>query len=551
MLGDRARAAQQGLDQTQEVIPNGTGAPWPVRPSMMVGMSLSPRTEIFKPALHSASGMAVAQNARAARVGAAILETGGNAADAAVAVSFALGILEPWMSGIGGGGAALFRDAHAGKVYSIDFGLRAPSRFRHGAYMLSEGRSRELFPWRGVEGDRNANGIDAVAIPAMVAGMAAIHQHFGHMPWRELIIPAIDEAKAGLDIDWYSAQVIASNMARLTHPAIAAQFLPDGLPPQVLDIALGKRMPMPQLADTLSTLADEGPESFRTGNLAATFAHEIAELGGTIDAADLAAVAPEIAEAASVPFRGSEVFLSPGLTSGRTLGRTLALMEADTRGRPATSMRDWYAAMAASLTEAQAERWANDGDVRQADCTTHFATADASGSLCSVTQTILSAFGSGVMTPRTGIILNNGMLWFDPESGRPNSIAPGKRCLMNVCPTILRQGERFTAIGAAGGRRILSAVTQVTGFLVDHGMTLEEAMHHPRIDCSIAGTVQANPLLADLLDGAFPGAVSHRPPHGPWPVLYSIVNALAVEAGGATGCADPMSPWADVAVANE
>lgn len=513
-------------------------------------MSHSSRTEIVKPALHSSSGMVVAQNARAAAIGAVILEAGGNAADAAVAVSFALGVLEPWMSGIGGGGAALFRDTSAGKVYAIDFGLKAPARLRPGAYTLADGRSRELFPWRGVEGDRNAIGIDAVAVPANVAGMAAVHKRFGRMPWKDLLAPAIESAKIGLDIDWYSSLVIATSMARLIDPTLAALFLPDGRPPQVLDVALGRRIAMPRLADTLETLADEGPECFRTGSLALTLADEIAELGGTIGAGDLAGVTAEITEATSMAFRGSEILLSPGLTAGRTLGRSMELLETDERAQQGASMRDWYAAMATSLGNAQAERWANDGDIRQKDCTSHFATADAAGNLCSVTQTILSAFGSGIMTPKSGIILNNGMLWFDPEPGKPNSIAPGKRCLMNICPTILRQGERHTAIGAAGGRRILSAVAQLAGFLVDHGMTPEEAVHQPRIDCSMAGAVQVPPALSDLLETAFAGTTTSSPPHVPWPILYSIVSVLAVEADGATGCADPIAPWSDVAIPN-
>ena len=513
-------------------------------------MSLSSRTETVKPALHSDSGMVVAQNARAAAIGAQILEAGGNAADAAVAVSFALGVLEPWMSGIGGGGAALFRDVSSEKVYSIDFGLKAPARLRQGAYALAEGRSRELFSWKAVEGDRNAIGIEAVAVPATVAGMAAIHCRFGRMPWKDLLAPAIDNARAGLDIDWYSSLVIATSMGRLTDPTIAAQFLPGGLPPQVLDVALGRRLPLSRLADTLATLADEGPDCFRIGSLASTLVGEIADLGGTIGFGDLAGVTAEIAEATSTVFRDSEIFLSPGLTAGRTLGRAMDLLATDESARHGASMRDWYIAIAASLDKAQAERWANDGDIRQGDCTSHFAVADAAGNLCSVTQTVLSAFGSGVMTPKSGIILNNGMLWFDPEPGRPNSIAPAKRCLMNICPTILRQGGRHTAIGAAGGRRILSAVAQIAGFLVDHGMTPEEAMHHPRIDCSTAGVVQVPPSLAGLLETAFAATTTSSPPHVPWPILYSIAGVLAVEADGATGCADPIAPWSDVAVPN-
>lgn len=514
-------------------------------------MNLSSRTEIHKPALFSEQGMVVAQNARAAQIGAEILSAGGNAADAAVAVSFALGVVEPWMSGVGGGGAALFRDAASGVVYSIDFGLRAPLELVPGAFVLADGISQELFPWRRVVGDRNACGIHSVAVPATVAGMAALHARFGRMPWAELIAPAIEEARRGFLVDWFSSLAIGANTARLTaDPAMAEQFLPDGVPPSTIDMGKARRLPMMQLAETLEAIAAGGAHAFYKGDIATALVQEFADLGGSIGKADLSAMSVDIIEASSTRFRQADVFLAPGLTAGRTLGRTLSLLAGSDGARPQSSMRDWYVAIADALQTAQAERWEQDGDTQHPDCTSHFSTCDAAGNLCSVTQTILSAFGSGVMTPKTGVILNNGMLWFDPEPGRPNSLGPGKRCLMNVCPTIVRQKDRFTAIGAAGGRRILSAVAQLVGFVVDHGMSIEEATHHPRIDCSSAGTIQIHPGLVDTLANAFPGKETFSVPHTVWPIAYSIVGALAVEPDGAIGCADPISPGADAAVSD-
>src|SRR5207237_7300496 len=142
--------------------------------------------------------------------------------------------------------------------------------------------------------------------------------------------------------------------------------------------------------------------------------------------------------------------------------------------------RPRYADYARVLSRNWRDQLQSAGD--RESCTTHFSIVDRAGNLCAVTQTLLSIFGSRVVSPSTGVLLNNGIMWFDPEPGKPNSLAPGKRCLANFCPIIGESGGRRFALGASGGRKIIGAVLQIASFLVDHGLTLEEAFHQQRID---------------------------------------------------------------------
>ena len=137
------------------------------------------------------------------------------------------------------------------------------------------------------------------------------------------------------------------------------------------------------------------------------------------------------------------------------------------------------------------------GDKPTNTCTTHFCAADSEGNMVALTQTLMSLFGSCVMLPKTGITMNNGMLWFDPEPNRPNSIAPGKRPLCNICPVVVtKDGKPWFCIGASGGRRIVPAVTQLSLMLIDRGLDVETAFHQPRIDVSGVGSDPRQPRTA-------------------------------------------------------
>ena len=164
-----------------------------------------------------------------------------------------------------------------------------------------------------------------------------------------------------------------------------------------------------------------------------------------------------------------------------------------------------------------------------------------------MTQTLLSIFGSRVVSPSTGVLLNNGIMWFDPEAGKPNSLAPGKRCLANYCPVVGQapSGARF-ALGAAGGRKIVGAVLQLISFLVDHGLALEEAFHRPRMDMSggervvADATLPAEELLA--LKSAFPVSTARR---GVYPDAFARPCGVLRSGELNSGCTEAAQPWAD------
>lgn len=186
-------------------------------------------------------------------------------------------------------------------------------------------------------------------------------------------------------------------------------------------------------------------------------------------------------------------------------------------------------------------------------CTTHLTTVDRNGNMVALTQTLLSVFGSKVMLPQTGILMNNGMMWFDPRPKRPNSMAPGKHPLSNMCPTLFKtaDGERF-ALGASGGRKIMPAVMQLISMVVDHGMNVNDAMHQPRIDVSGAPIVSVDQALdatiADTLSNKYDVL---RTPNGVYPAMFACPNLVSDGNGGEqTGAVFIASPWASVEAAS-
>jgi gamma-glutamyltranspeptidase/glutathione hydrolase len=180
-------------------------------------------------------------------------------------------------------------------------------------------------------------------------------------------------------------------------------------------------------------------------------------------------------------------------------------------------------------------------------CTTHFSVVDRHGNMCAVTQTLLSIFGSRVVSPSTGLLLNNGIMWFDPEPGKANSLAPNKRVLANYCPVvgIGADGSQF-AIGASGGRKILGAVLQLSSFLLDHGMTLEQAFHQPRIDVSGGGQIMVDqdlaPEIQQALAQVMPTSSVRRTV---FPYAFACPAGVMRQRGMNMGCTEIMSPWGD------
>src|SRR5205823_1668991 len=435
-------------------------------------------------------GVVAAQHKRAAEVGAEILAVGGDAIDAAVATSFALGVVEPWMSGLAAGGAMVIWRAAQEKAYVVDYGMRSPAALNPADYPIVGGRDPELFAWPRVKDDRNVQGATAVAVPGVVAGMALAHERFGKLAWRELVAPAVRLAEEGMILDWFAGLQIASTAQPLSLDRdAAAMFLEEGKwPPLAGWTALSeKRLDQRRLGSTLNEISEVGAKALYGGDVGAAIAKDVREKGGYLSLADLASYRASIADALETPYRGGRVLAASGLFTG---GPAIAacLRKLSQTAKPS------YVDYARVLDEVWRARLNDAGD--RDSCTTHFSVVDRQGNLCAVTQTNLSIFGSRVVSPSTGVLLNNGVMWFDPEQGKANSLGPAKRCLANYCPVVgeTPKGARF-AIGASGGRKIVGTVLQLSSFIIDHGATLEEAFHRPRIDVSGGERAIADALL--------------------------------------------------------
>src|SRR5262245_4365034 len=518
------------------------------------------RTQIIRKAvIPTRGGVVAAAHRRAAEVGASVLAAGGDAVDAAVATSFAIGVVEPWMSGPAAGGAMVLWRAGEGRARVVDYGMRSPRALDPADYPLAPGggASKDLFAWPAVVDDRNVRGATAVAVPGVISVMGLAHAEYGRMPWRELVAPAVKLAKQGLLVDWFFTLLVTSVARELAaDPDAARMFLDDGTWPisggwtSVIERHLDQRA----MAETLERIAQKGPREFYEGEVARALVRDLQAKGSRMAEADLATYQARIVGAHTVPYRDGRIYVAPGLTGGPTLAQALGILAREltpAHGRPGASS---YVAYARALDQAFNTRLAGMGDAaglveaaHAPSSTTHFSIVDRHGNLCSVTQTLLSIFGSRVVSPSTGLLLNNGIMWFDPEPGKPNSLGPGKRCLGNFCPVIGESGDgRRFALGASGGRKIIGAVLQIISFILDHGLTLEEAFHQQRIDMSGASKVTADRTLPqdvlDALAAAFPTTTAVRTN---FPYAFACPAAVLRDGETNMGCTEILSPWGD------
>jgi gamma-glutamyltranspeptidase/glutathione hydrolase len=508
--------------------------------------------------------MIASQHSLASDIGAKVLADGGNAVDAAVAAGLAIGAVEPWMSGLGGGGFMLIQRAGEDVAHCVEFGMRASQELNPEDYPLrAGGEDADLFSWPAVVDDRNVRGPLSVAVPGMVKGHALALSTFGTRSWEQSIRPGLELAEAGMDVDWYATLKIASEARSImTDEECARTYLPGGFAPAgswggpIPHIKLGA------LAGTYRRLLEAGPEDFYHGELAASICADAARLGVRITPQDLATYEAKVTPVQPTPYRDASVFAAPGLSAGPTLLDALERLSqrwsaGDGGGAPDAGA---YTAYASSLREAYTLRLETLGDVDDGAqaatgpspaCTTHMSVVDAQGNFVALTQTLLSIFGSKVMLPETGMLMNNGIMWFDPRPGRPNSMAPGKRPLSNMCPTVLRCPDGWSvALGASGGRRIMPAVFQLLSFLVDYGMDVGEAMHTPRLDVSgEAATLANRHLPQDVLSALAAAGDTLTVQHGVHPVLFACPNVVSrnQSEGQSKGAAYINSPWSKVA----
>ena len=249
-----------------------------------------------------------------------------------------------------------------------------------------------------------------------------------------------------------------------------------------------------------------------------------------------------------MPWRnGKTLQLATGLTAAPTLTQVLKQMRDAAYGAQPDAA--WFTTLAGSLMQAYADRLAGLGEADKdaaETCTTHLTVADADGNMVAMTTTLMSSFGSRVVLPQSGVLLNNGVMWFDPRPGQANSIAPGRRPLTNMCPIIMKDGDRpVLAGGASGGRRIMAAVFQLMTYLADFGMDIDTAAHFPRIDVSSADEITADRRLpADVLAALAATAPTEIVEHGVMPINFACPNVILMDADGSKrGVSDAVSPW--------
>ncbi len=506
---------------------------------------LTQHWQVTKPVASGRRGMVASQSRDAALAGVAVLDEGGNAIDAAVATALALAAVEPWNSGLGGIGFALVHRAGQARADVVDFGPRAPAGLAADQFRLTGRTAGDLFAWPEVEGDANVHGPMSFAIPSAVAGYAHMHGRFGKLPLSAVMAPATALARRGLAQDWFTTLKVANAAPILRkYPESARIYLPDGLPPVPPYQGRPGAFRLGKLADTLERLSSAGLRDFYEGDIGRSIASDVAAMGGALSAQDLLQCEAQIEACLDVPFAGGALQVPGGLTAGPTLARVAEIMPPF----PPALTAEWFAALAGAMRTAYQERLAGLGDAEPSaaeSCTTHLTVCDEEGTMVSMTTTLLSSMGSRVVLPGSGVLMNNGVMWFDPRPGRANSLGPGKRPLTNMLPVILREEDRpVLAGGASGGRRILAAVMQMASFVAGFGMDLTAASLHPRIDVSDPEVVHADQRLSEEVLEALRGqGPVELMEHGVLPVNFACPNLIISRDGVRSGVTDVMSPW--------
>ncbi|HEX3996805.1 MAG TPA: gamma-glutamyltransferase [Acetobacteraceae bacterium] len=459
-------------------------------------------------------GMVVTNHPLASAAAAEMLAAGGNAIDAAIAAFFTLSVVEPMMVGILGGGMAHIRLADGNHVV-IDGQSTAPLGTGPTTYRPDPKAGPGSMD---TIGRKNALGPTAVATPGNLMGWCEALERFGTFSRADVMEPAIRHASRGFRVTPYLQECVTDCAADLAlDPEIARLYLPGGAP-----IPAGTRLVTGDYAEVLRDIVQQGPSILYTGSLGRHYVDHMEEAGGYLSQQDLARYRTVTREAIRGLYRGFEITGPPPPSSGPLhIIQMLNILEGYNLAALGFGSPDTLHLMAEALKIAFADRTAASADpafvkvpveklldkayaadrrsridLHKAQAwsaevapgsdggshTTHLTIADGMGNIVASTQTINGLFGARYIVPGTGLIPNNYMFVFDPHPGRVNSIAPGKRITSSMSPVIvLRDGKPMYALGLPGGLRIFPSVMQALCNLIDHGMTVQEAVEAPRI----------------------------------------------------------------------
>lgn len=466
-----------------------------------------------------------AAHEKAVEAGLRVMEEGGDACDAAVAVSLALSVAEPFYSGLGGGGVALIWRENEKRAGFVDFSNECPPGMEPGIFECDEsGRHKD---------DAHSRGHRSVLVPGLLRGLEAIHREFGRKDWDDLFEGAIRLADEGFHVGWFYRRQQEEPRFRefcAAYPELGRIHSASGEP-----LPEGTLLRQPDLAGTLREIAEKGTDAFYEGALAKAIVDAVNSGGGYLGASDLLNYRVRWMAPLASRYRDLRFLTAPPPSSGLILIQILNFLE--------VLLPDWDAAdetarglaFARAMRAAFRDRFSVYGDPYHYDMpterllskeyattaisgerssvvhvhdlepgsTTHFTVVDVKGNVVCQTQTLGMGWGSGVVPPGTGVILNNHTNWMDPRPGRGNSLGAGKRPMAGYAPTLVFEGEKLRlGVGSPGSYRIPTAVAQVILNLFYRKMNLQEAVEAPRMHLDIGPLHVEDAVDGSILDSA-------------------------------------------------
>ena len=455
------------------------------------------------------NGIVSSAHEHATRAGLNILKNGGNAVDAAVATSFTLGVVVPPFSGIGGGGFVLIYLHDENKNIILDFREPAPSKATDSLYKLdNDGK---------VVNDENNIGYKAVGIPSHLSGISLVLEKYGTMNLKEVTKYAIDVARNGFQVSQFLHDIIDGDIDdavfkfRKFPEAGKVMLKNDGS-----TYKLNDTLKFPELANTMENIAENGIDEFYTGKFADLIANDMNANGGLVSKDDLKNYKPIFREPLTGTYKNSEfVTMPPPSSGGVTLIQTLKLLEdvdlksmgsntvksinllsnilrviwddRDKIGDPKFNNIPVNDLISDSYISSLKDKINNNNKlpdnipIRKNSHTTHFSVMDKKKNVVALTESVNDFFGSGTVTPGTGIFMNNTMHDFDPSPNTVNSVEPNKIPMSSMTPTIFfKDSEPQLILGSAAGPRIITAIIQVSLNVLEHKMSVQDAVSNPR-----------------------------------------------------------------------
>ncbi len=455
----------------------------------------------------SQQGIAATSQTLASSAAAQILAHGGSAADAAIAANTVLAVVEPMKTGLGGDLFVMYWEAGTGKLVGLNASGPAPKAL-----------SPEFLSKQGIK-SMPASGIHSLTVPGAVEGWAKIHQRYGKLPWKDLFQSAIAYAEQGFPVTEAIQESWTAYTARLKdHPESVRVFLPGGKVPKVGDLFKN-----PDIGRALRLIADQGPQAFYKGEIAAAMLKTSRQLGGTMTAEDLAGFSSEWVTPISIDYRGWKIYELPPNSQGMAALEMLNIMEvtpasplgpfspaemhkrieamklayADVR-RYTADPHTYNAPVEALLSKDYAKKRAALIDSKKANCnvpngdpvgsnTTYLTVVDKDGNMASWIESVYDEFGSGLTAEGMGFIMQNRGALFTLDPNHPNVLAGGKRPFHTIIPAFMERGDLHIGFGIMGGANQPLAHAQFASNIIDYGMNIQESLESPRFTKKTAG----------------------------------------------------------------